>query len=126
MYMNCAMVNIANSNTSAVLDGPEIFKANIGQFGGFKTVESADVTLPDPGTSVDNSLGDRKLNQPILINSQVLLPSPAPQVGVILIESNAPAATQTPASNPTGISNGGNESSTHIIPGEATTASGTY
>lgn len=92
MYMNCAMVNIINSNTSATLDGPEIFKANIGAFGGFKTVESADVTLPDPGTSVDTSLGDRKLNQPILVNSQVQAPSPAPQVGVI-VGSNAVAAT---------------------------------
>lgn len=85
MYMNCAMVNIINPDTSVkALDTPEIFKANIGAFGGFKTVETADVTLPDPGTSVDNTLGDRKLNQPILVNSIVQKPSPAPQVGVIM------------------------------------------
>jgi hypothetical protein len=33
MYMNCAMVNIINSNSSTQLNGPEIFKANIGAFG---------------------------------------------------------------------------------------------
>jgi hypothetical protein len=85
MYMNCAMVNIINPNTSIkTLDTPEIFKANIGAFGGFKTVETEDVTLPDPGTSVDNTLGDRKLNQPVLVNSVVQQPSPAPQVGAIM------------------------------------------
>jgi hypothetical protein len=92
MYMNCAMVNIINSNPSAQLNGSEIFKANIGAFGGFKTVEGADVTLPEPGTSVDTSLGDRKLNQPILVNSQVQQPSPAPEVGAIAA-SAAPAGT---------------------------------
>ena len=107
MYMNCAMVNIDNRNTSAVLEGPEIFKANIGQFGEFKTVEGADVTLPDPGTSVDNSLGDRKLNQPVLINSNIQLPSPAPEVGVIVLGGNEPIANQVPNTSPTVAKNRG-------------------
>jgi hypothetical protein len=96
MYMNCAMVNIINSNPSAKLNGPEIFKANIGAFGAFKTVEGADVTLPEPGTSVDKSLGDRKLNQPVLVNSQVQQPSPAPEVGAIAAPAAPAAGTGKP------------------------------
>lgn len=83
MYMSCALVNINNPNRSVTtLDGPEIFKANIGPFGKYGTIEGADVQFPDPGISIDQSLGDRRLNQPVVLNDKpVLLPDAAFEVG---------------------------------------------
>ena len=85
MYMNCALVNINNPNTSVLaLTTPEIFKANIGQYGAFATVEGADVRFPDPGDSRDESLGDRQLNEPLLLDQgSILLPAAAPEVGTV-------------------------------------------
>jgi hypothetical protein len=81
--MNCALVNIINHNASYLsLDAPEIFKANIGEYGAFRTIAGADVQFPEPGKSVDATLGDRHLNEPTLLSAhQVRLPEPAPEVG---------------------------------------------
>jgi hypothetical protein len=111
------MVNIINPNTSiATLNSPEIFKANIGAFAGFKTVEGEDVTLPDPGTSVDNTLGDRKLNQPVPTNSVIQAPSPAPQVGVVMGSGGGAAAVAA------GAGVGGVGSSVAVVAGPTATA----
>jgi len=83
MYMNCALVNINNPNKAlTTFHAPEIFKANIGPFGMYGTIEGADVQFPDPGISIDQSLGDRRLNQPVVLNDRpVLLPDAALEVG---------------------------------------------
>ena len=83
MYMNCALVNINNPNKSlTTFNAPEIFKANIGPFGMYGTIEGADVQFPDPGISIDQSLGDRRLNQPFVLNERpVILPDAALEVG---------------------------------------------
>ena len=83
MYMNCALVNINNPNKSVrILNTPEIFKANIGRYGDYATVLGADVTFPNPGESRDESMGDRRLHEPVsLEQGPVRLPDPAPEVG---------------------------------------------
>jgi hypothetical protein len=108
MYMNCALVNIYNPNNSpAILNAPEIFTANIGLYGAWRTIEGSDVRFPDPGVSADNSLGDRNLSDPILSTSgRVLFPLPAPEVGTNL---------QMSMTNPSSPGTGASHSSSAIV-----------
>ncbi|KAF4873399.1 Nitrogen assimilation transcription factor nirA [Colletotrichum siamense] len=52
MYMNCAVIRIGNGGSGNNFGSqPDIFRANVGN--GCRTVDNADVMIPNPGTNVE-------------------------------------------------------------------------